>query len=318
MKSFLVDVPVLVLFFTRAEQTRKVFEKIKEARPSKLYLYQDGPRNDRNDDMENIIKCREIFNDIDWECEVHTHYCEKNQGCDPSGYLSRKWMFETEEYGIILEDDTVPSVSFFRFCKELLGKYKNDERIHMVCGYNVIDEYANSEADYFFSTTGSIWGWATWKRVIDSWDPKYKWLENKEYTRMFLDKYPNKREKETLLKVCKSHKDSGIEYFESINAASMMLNNRLSIISAKNMISNIGVGVSESTHSVSDIKKMRPKTRKLFNKKVYEYDFPLKHPEYVVCDNEYKNLVDKALGNSFIDKLIAYCWAFYTKVLRRL
>lgn len=315
MKEFLVDIPVLLLFFARPEQTRKVFEQIKKARPSKLYLYQDGPRDGRKDDLENIMECRRIVEEIDWDCEVHKFYNEKNVGCDPAGYLSRKWMFEVEEYGIIFEDDTVPSQSFFPFCKELLEKYKYDERIQMVCGYNVIDQYSNSQADYFFSKAGSIWGWATWKRVIDGWDPYYKWLEDKELTRMFLDNYPSKAERKNLLKACKKHKSSGKAYFETINAASMMLNNRVSIVPTKNMICNIGVGVAESTHSTSNIKRMRPKTRKLFNKKVFDYEFPLKHPEYVACDMEYKYRIDKAYGNSCIDKFIGKLWALYAKIM---
>ena len=117
-----IDIPVLLIFFVRPEPLRKVFEEIKIARPSKLYLYQDGARENRPDDIENVMKCREIVKDIDWECEVVYKYQKKNFGCDPSEFISQKWMFEKEEYGIVLEDDDVPSQSFFPFCKELLEK----------------------------------------------------------------------------------------------------------------------------------------------------------------------------------------------------
>ena len=106
MYPFKNDVAVLLLFFARPEQTKQVFDSIKEARPSKLFLYQDGPREGKND-IEGIMACRKIVEDIDWECEVHKNYLEKNQGCDPSGYLSRKWMFSYVDKGIILEDDKV-------------------------------------------------------------------------------------------------------------------------------------------------------------------------------------------------------------------
>ena len=43
MKPFLVDVPVLILFFNRPQQLSQVFEQVRNARPSKLFLYQDGP-----------------------------------------------------------------------------------------------------------------------------------------------------------------------------------------------------------------------------------------------------------------------------------
>ena len=135
-KEWKVDVPVLLIFFARPDTLEKVFESIREARPSTLLLWQDGPREGRPDDIENIEKCRKIVENIDWECEVHRFYQEENKGGDPSEYIAQKWMFETEEMGIILEDDDVPSQSFFPYCKELLEKYKDDTRINMICGMN--------------------------------------------------------------------------------------------------------------------------------------------------------------------------------------
>ena len=86
MKSALVDVPVLILFFNRPQQLSQVFEQVKKARPSRLFLYQDGARNER--DLPGIEACREIVSQIDWECEVERLYQEKNFGCDPSEYIS--------------------------------------------------------------------------------------------------------------------------------------------------------------------------------------------------------------------------------------
>ena len=56
MKKALVDISVLLVFFTRHEQFRQVFEQVRKARPSRLFLYQDGPREGRTDDIENIKK----------------------------------------------------------------------------------------------------------------------------------------------------------------------------------------------------------------------------------------------------------------------
>ena len=91
MKPFLVDVPVLILFFNRPQQLSQVFEQVRNARPSKLFLYQDGPRSEH--DLPGIKACREVTDQIDWDCEVHRMYQEKNYGCDPSEYISQKWAF---------------------------------------------------------------------------------------------------------------------------------------------------------------------------------------------------------------------------------
>ena len=128
------EVPVLLIFFCRDEVLRQVFECVKKVKPTKLYLYQDGAR--RESDMPGIQACRDIVSQVDWECKVHTFYQDKNVGCDPSEYIAQKWMFEKEDRGIVLEDDDVVSDSFFYFCEELLEKYKDDERINMICGMN--------------------------------------------------------------------------------------------------------------------------------------------------------------------------------------
>ncbi|MBR3066934.1 MAG: hemolysin activation protein, partial [Prevotella sp.] len=62
-----VDVAVLLLFFTRSDTFQQVFNEVKKARPSRLFLFQDGPRGER--DMAGIEACRAIVADeeIDWE-----------------------------------------------------------------------------------------------------------------------------------------------------------------------------------------------------------------------------------------------------------
>ena len=153
-----IDVSVLILFFNRPDFLQKVFDEVKKARPSKLLLYQDGPRGEQ--DMVGIEACRKVVEDIDWECEVHRNYLKENQGCDPSGFRSHQWAFSLADKVIILEDDVVPSQSFFPFCKEMLDRYENDERISMIAGFNVDEVTPDCNDSYFFTSVFSIWGWA--------------------------------------------------------------------------------------------------------------------------------------------------------------
>ncbi|MBQ4510334.1 MAG: hemolysin activation protein [Clostridia bacterium] len=289
MYSSKIDIPVLILFFNRPLQLKLVFEQVKIARPSKLYLFQDGAREGRQDDIENVKKCREIVEDIDWECEVHRNYQEKNNGCDPSEYLAQKWMFATEEYGIVLEDDDVPSQSFFPYCKELLEKYKDDQRINMICGMNNLGDYSDKcPYDYFFSTTGSIWGWASWKRVIDEWSDYSPFVDNEYGVELFTNLYKNKMDTKGYINLCRERNKSGIAYYESIMSTYAKTQGRINIVPTKNMISNMGF-MGESTHGPSSLDILPKSTRKLFNMKTYEIDFPIKHPPYVMEDVRYVN-----------------------------
>lgn len=286
--TYKIDIPVLLIFFCRDEQFKKVFEQVKLARPSKLYLYQDGARPDREDDIIGIQKCREIAEDIDWDCEVHKLYQDKNYGCDPSEYIAQKWMFSNEEMGIVLEDDDVPSQSFFYFCKELLIRYKDDERINIICGMNNTMVSEHIKSDYLFTKQGSIWGWASWKRVIDTWDETYSWLDDNESLKIIKEQFYNEKEYNDFIQSSMVHRKSGRAHYESILAASLYLNYRLNIVPKYNLISNIGIA-AESTHSVDNIKKLPRRTRKLLYMKTYEIDSELKHPNVIERDTIFED-----------------------------
>ena len=115
MTKWEIDVAVLCIFFARPEQFRQSFAAVKKAKPKILLLWQDGPRNEN--DMDKILECRRIAEDIDWDCTVYKNYHEKNMGCDPSTFLSHKWAFSIVDKCIILEDDVIPAQYFFPFCK---------------------------------------------------------------------------------------------------------------------------------------------------------------------------------------------------------
>lgn len=291
-----VDVAVLLLFFTRTEITKRTFEQIRKARPARLYLYQDGPRVGRQDDVENVAKCRETIESmIDWDCEVHRKYQENNYGCDPSEYISQKWMFETETKGIIIEDDDAMSVSFFRFCKELLDKYENDDRINMICGMNHLGVYEECPYDYFFNRVGgAIWGWATWKRVVDKWDPDYGFLQD-PYALKSLESEFGKKTVDNLVQICRRHKATGREHYETIHGMGSYLSGTLNIIPKRNMTCNIGVGV-DSTHT-SEYHKLTFRSRRNLFMRTYELEFPLSHPKYIQTDKHYWDLVECYISN---------------------
>ncbi|TAN12527.1 MAG: hemolysin activation protein [Chitinophagaceae bacterium] len=298
MDPFKIDIPVLIIFFARPEPLAKVFEQIKLAKPSKLYLYQDGPREDRTDDIENINKCRQIVKDITWKCQVYCKYQHKNYGCDPSEYIAQKWMFENEEFGIVLEDDDVPSQSFFPFCKEILERYKDDERMGIICGMNNLGTYGKtSEESYFFTKSGSIWGWATWKRNVDLWDENYTWLSDKT-SLSALRKSLSKSDYNFFMNLAIRHKNSGNAHYETILAAFLFLQNKLNIVPRFNMISNVGLG-ENGTHALQNLNLIPKGIRKIFYMKIYELGFPLIHPRYITEDKVYKKKVDRQLANGY-------------------
>ena len=296
-----IDVAVLCIFFVRDDCFSQSFEAVRQARPSKLLLWQDGPRNEK--DMEGIEKCRKIAENIDWDCEVYRCYNEKNYGCDPSTFYSHKWAFSIVDKCIILEDDLVPSPSFFKFCKELLDKYENDERIDRICGTNLLDEY-NIEDDYFFSRWGNSWGWASWSRVAKKWEENYEFMDNEYAVSRMRELVPAKDLKGHLEweKTCLLHKKEGIPYWEFLIGAEALLNNRLIIYPRVNMVENIGLD-KNSTHAPENIEILSKTKQRFFTRKAYDLQFPLKHPKYIIEDRVFPQLCKESLHVPFNEKL---------------
>ena len=288
MKEALVDVSVLLVFFTRHEQFKQVFEQVSKARPSRLFLYQDGPRAGRQDDIVNIKKCREIAENIDWNCEVHRLYQDENVGVDPSGYIADTWAFSQTDKCIVLEDDVLPSVSFFSFCKEMLDKYENDERIMLISGFNVEEKTKGISDDYFFSKTTFTWGWATWARVVKQWDSTYSFLNNRDECKKMQEYIEYNGLVKNMLNVFAEHRKSGNEHFETILISNQYQHEGLTIVPKKNMINNIGV-VEGSAHYATDIVLIPRGFRKIFTMNRYEINTSkMKHPSTIEDYRQYQ------------------------------
>lgn len=294
-QPYKTDIAVLILFFNRPETLKLMFEEVKKARPSHLFLYQDGARDER--DRAGIEACRQIVADenIDWECDVHRMYQTKNYGCDPSNYMSQKWAFSIVDKCIVLEDDDTPSQSFFPFCKEMLDRYENDARISMISGTNYDETTPGMPCDYLFTTAFSINGWATWRRVVDQWDEHYGFLDDEYATRLLGNLIRERRYQHNFLRFCQYHRSLGKAYYETILHAAIFLNSGLSIVPRVNMINNAGAS-GEGVHLSGSNRDLPKAYRRIFTMGRYELNFPLKHPRYVIEDVEYKNRMFKTMA----------------------
>lgn len=161
---------VLFLVFNRPDTTKKVFDTIRQSKPSRLYIAADGPRPDVPGERAKTSAVRRIVSNIDWPCEVSTRFNDENLGCKRAVSSAIDWFFEHEEEGIILEDDILPDPSFFPYCDALLEKYRDDKSVATISGCNFIDNHIDLDTSYFFSRYCHIWGWATWRRSWNLYD----------------------------------------------------------------------------------------------------------------------------------------------------
>lgn len=318
-KPWLVDVPVRIQIWIRPEFQRKQFNIIKQARPRILFLISDAGRTEKENQL--IAESRSIVEDIDWDCEVYKLYEEKNQGMYTLGRKIWDFIFQYVDRCILLEDDIIPSVSFFQYCAELLEKFKDDTRILFINGMNHLGVNEQCDSDYFFAHEGSIWGIALWKRTYEEYNSyRVQSCDNHSYAHYCLEQLAKKKDvkAQRVLQLWEGYSKNanfgnhppGDEYFLSFIE---YLQHKLMIVPTMNMISNIGCD-NLSTHS-GQLRLMPKKIQKIFNMQTHELGFPLRHPAFVIQDEVYAERVRKLMGIDYFfprltRKIEGYCRRF--------
>lgn len=250
----------------------RVFSEIAKAKPRKLFVIADGPRTDRPDELERCSASRALINRVDWPCEVLTNYSEINLGCKNRVSSGIDWVFTQVDEAIILEDDCLPTIDFFRFCEEMLARYRDDDRVGMVAGTNFSQSKNLVNESYFFSKYMSIWGWATWRRAWRTYDVEIKIWPKLKCDKFLKSKTISRTEQRYWSNVFDGVYEGQIDTWDYQWVLCNWIQNRLSIVPAVNLISNIGFR-SDATHTGNASIYSKMKTGDL--------SFPLVHPDYM-------------------------------------
>lgn len=269
------DVPILFIVFNRPDTTRRVFEAIAEAKPRRLFIAADGPRPHIAGEVENCAETRSILSSVDWECDVSTLFREENLGCKVAVSSAITWFFEQVEAGIILEDDCLPSSSFFPFCAELLERYAHDERIMMIFGDNFQDGIQRGNASYYFSRIFHIWGWATWRRAWELHDMEMGLVSDFREQNIIHDIFTDQNIALHWIEAFTCVRTGIINTWDYPWVYSCLVQHGLSIVPNVNLVSNIGFG-SGGSHTTNADSKFSCMDRHEMGKVI--------HPDYVACN----------------------------------
>jgi len=247
-------VPVLFIVFNRFDETKEVFDAIRKVKPAILYISSDAPRIDVPSDREKVDNVRKIFENIDWDCEIHKNYHNSNQGCRLGPEKAINWFFENVPEGIILEDDCLPHMDFFKFCEWGLKTFRNDKQVWHINGNNFsAPKKLYFDKFYSFTSIPQVWGWATW---ADRWrfyqgNPFYLHREISQYA-IHLNWGISNMAK--LIKL--SHLDklmNGLDAWDYQWQITVLNNKGLVLSCSSNLISNLGDG-PDATHTHKDIR----------------------------------------------------------------
>jgi hypothetical protein len=305
-----LNTPVALFFYNRPDLLNQVIDQINRLAIPKLFLFSDGFNYQKQDDSIKVEQCRKLCEDISCADQVIKIYRDSNVGLYRNITEGIDHVFSETDACIFLEDDTLPDVSFFSFCQEMLDHFKNDERILLVQGANLINSgnaVGVGGSSFFFTEYAGIWGWASWRHKWNKFydadiDPKFDLWKTKSYKGSFrsnseLNYWAKKWE---LLKTQKSTWDAQVTF--AIKRYGL-----LSIVPAKNLVKNIGFGDESATHTISYSKR--------YDISVEALTFPLKYPTVISRNSVYDKKMSLAkvphLSRRILDGII-----YRVKILR--
>jgi len=274
-----LNTAVLFLVFNRLNTTKQVFDSIRKAKPPRLYIAADGPRPNKVYETEKVETVRkQVLENIDWQCEIQTLFREKNLGCKQAVSEAITWFFRHEDQGIILEDDCLPSQSFFWFCEDLLKRYRNDLRIWHISGDNFQNGNRRGNSSYYFSKFNHVWGWASWADRWNKYDANLNDYDDFKTQNLINNITDSKEERKYWQDILENVSNGKIDTWDYQWTFTIWVNNGLSILPNINMISNIGFG-TDATHT-TDLESQHSKIPRA------EINFPIKHPKFLLRNME--------------------------------
>jgi hypothetical protein len=295
--------PILFLVFNRPDETELVFQEIRSIKPKYLYIACDGPRINNHKDILQVSRVRAIVQNIDWKCECKYLFQEENLGCGRGVSSAIDWFFREVECGIIIEDDCLPTLSFFLFCQEMLVKYLDIDQVMAIAGTNIAKNMIY-DTDYVYTSFPIMWGWATWRRAWSKYDyemtewpkvkstgllslnPSDKWKLHPVYTE-FYDKTFDGIQRNTL------------NTWDHQWIFSNWLHYGLTVTSTKNLVKNIGFG-EDATHTNFD-------NLGRANLETFVVSPPYKGPSSIFSDKKTDLYISKYWFTA--------TWMFYGKIL---
>ena len=249
--SWRLQTPVSVFFYRRPDHLKQVLAKVREARPPVLFGISDGPKLGRPEIQRGVEESRQVFREaIDWPCRWELLEREVNLGSYLSVSRGLDWVFERVEETIVLEDDTVPDPTFFRFVAELLEKYRGEERVGAVCGNNYDDPKDwPGEASYRLTRYHHSWGWGTWKRAWRVFDREEKLLA--ELPRIRKENWPELSRAEWAYweRCFRRTYDKKLDAWDYRWTLSLWRHHMACVIPRVNLVRNIGFD-GQATHTV--------------------------------------------------------------------
>jgi hypothetical protein len=240
--------PVVLIIFNRPHLVRQVWETIRAARPSQLFVVADGPRPDRPEDAVLCAESRAIVAQVDWPCQVERNYAGMNLGCDPCIVQGITWAFTQVEEAIILEDDILPDPSFFPFCQDLLTRFRDDGRVMGIGGFNFLGQWQGQAGGYHLHRRITTWGWATWRKAWRHFECGLDWERTADAKKNLAAHLPDSQQADYQSQIFDIYAEQPSMGWDTLYGLICNLADGLWLSPSINLITNLGFG-SSATHT---------------------------------------------------------------------
>jgi len=172
--------PIVLFVYNRPNHTRKVLDALaqnKEAKDSLLFVYCDGAKvNATNQTINDINETRNIIRLDDRFKQVTIKEHSENHGLANSIINGVTEVININKKVIVMEDDVLPSEGFLKYMNTALDLYQNEIQVGCIHAWNWDLDIRNCPGSTFFLRGADCWGWATWDRAWNEFNPDGKTL----------------------------------------------------------------------------------------------------------------------------------------------
>ncbi|HZY37881.1 MAG TPA: glycosyltransferase family 2 protein [Mucilaginibacter sp.] len=170
--------PIVLFVYNRPEHTRETLNALAAnslSGESDLYIYADGPKADASAELiAQVNETRKVIHEKRWCRQVSIVESKFNRGLANSVINGVTEVINKHGRVIVLEDDLVTHPFFLTYLNYYLMVYENEEKVISVHGY--VYPVKKKIPGPFFLRGADCWGWATWKRGWDLFEPDSKKL----------------------------------------------------------------------------------------------------------------------------------------------
>jgi hypothetical protein len=231
--------------YNRPELIERTLRKFSNFDFDKLIIFLNGPV-DQNDEFKTEKTLSEVKKVLKNKKNIELNVNKKNKNINLQFFDSLNYVFNKYEAAVVLEDDAIPSETFYNFCKTIINFHKKDDTVAAISGTNYLN--IKISEDYYYTKYFFPWGWASWRRFWKSISIKKIEMQHFQNSKKFNMIFTNPVEKNYWSNIF--HDKNFDVPWDNYIFMNMIQQGKFTVIPKHNLIHNIGVGLKSSHYQL--------------------------------------------------------------------